>query len=157
MLINHVCRECGRTFKGGPRAYYCPECRDDRKRKQMNEYHARKRAGAVRKIGSTAMCESCGKPYTVQSGQQRYCPDCAENQIAAKDRQQGLEYYHKNKDWINPIRNLTRSTHVCRICGKVFVGEHKQFYCSPECLKEANRRHAEKWRKDHPGYYKTKK
>src|SRR5699024_11835568 len=63
-IRDRECVQCGRTFPGGPRARYCPECRAERKKEQYRQYHQRKRAGTVRKIGSTDMCIICGQPYT---------------------------------------------------------------------------------------------
>lgn len=31
MLLDRICKECDRSFEGGPRAYYCPDCRIERK------------------------------------------------------------------------------------------------------------------------------
>nr|DAW46093.1 MAG TPA: putative transcriptional regulator [Caudoviricetes sp.] len=75
-----VCRECGQTFSGGPRAWYCPECRAERKKEQKHRYQT---AGAVRPIGSTDVCVRCGKEYTVSNGLQKYCPDCAVEAVRA--------------------------------------------------------------------------
>ena len=30
-LKPRVCRQCGATFLGGPRAWYCPDCRAERR------------------------------------------------------------------------------------------------------------------------------
>ena len=35
-----TCRQCGRTFWGGPRAWYCPECRKERQAAQQQAYQA---------------------------------------------------------------------------------------------------------------------
>lgn len=136
MLYNRVCRSCGVAFKGGPRAWYCPDCRAERKRQQMNEYHERKRSGNVREIGSTSICESCGSPYVVVGSLQRYCRECSEKIIAENDRKQGLEYYHNNKDWINPARNESRriTEKFCERCGKPILVNGPSKYCN-ECRK----------------------
>ena len=75
-----VCRECGQTFSGGPRAWYCPECRAGRKKEQKHRYQTAK---AARPLGSTDTCVVCGKPYTVASSRQKYCPDCAAEAVRA--------------------------------------------------------------------------
>lgn len=31
---NRICKECGIKFSGGPRAWYCPNCRKERQKKQ---------------------------------------------------------------------------------------------------------------------------
>lgn len=73
-LKDRTCRTCGTTFKGGPRAWYCPTCRAERERvsrRKRNQHPPR------RKLGSIDQCENCGKDYIVNSGLQRYCPECA--------------------------------------------------------------------------------
>lgn len=76
-IRTRVCRTCGAEFPGGPRAWYCPGCRSDRQREQSRDAKRRKAAGKTRAIGSTDTCTICGNAYTVNSGRQRYCPDCA--------------------------------------------------------------------------------
>ena len=60
-LRDRVCRTCGSTFPGGPRAWYCPDCRAERTKKTNRAYKARAKAGNTRKIGSTDICQICGK------------------------------------------------------------------------------------------------
>lgn len=87
VLTSKVCRTCGTVFTGGPRAWYCPECRHARRLEKMRGYNAAIAAGTTRKIGSTSMCENCGKPYTVTSGRQKWCPDCRPEMIKQVDRE----------------------------------------------------------------------
>ena len=79
------CIQCGAAFKGGPRAWYCPECRAERIKQADREAKKRKSEGKVRKIGSTDFCKRCGKPYTVNSGKQMYCPECSEEAVKEID------------------------------------------------------------------------
>lgn len=134
---NRVCKECGKTFSGGPRAWYCPECRENRRRERDR---LRQKKGPNRKLGSTDYCVACGKPYIVNSGLQKYCPKCAPEQIAEIDRKQGLEYYTTNKDQINPKRNAKRAKDLkeltCAVCGKKFLGYENQKVCGEACRKE---------------------
>ena len=77
VLKERVCATCGSTFLGYPHSKYCPTC----KRAAMLEAHRRsnerQKNGTTRKLGSTDICQSCGATYTVVSGLQRYCPECA--------------------------------------------------------------------------------
>lgn len=137
---NRICNNCGRIFEGGPRALFCPGCRLERQRKQNAEHKARARAGKSRKIGSIATCTMCHQAYAVSSGNQKYCPNCAPEAVAERDRVQGLEYYHKNKEFINPQRNELRrkAMEKCNECGLEFDPQGTpRKYCSEEC----NRRH----------------
>lgn len=107
-LRDRICRECGRRFEGGPRAWYCPECRCERDKAQNRAYKARRRIGMTRPLGSVDHCTVCGAAYTVTGPNQRYCPTCAPDAIAAVDRQQALDWYRDNRDHINPVRNAKR-------------------------------------------------
>lgn len=70
-----VCPDCGKAFTGHYKCKRCPEC----------AAAAMARAGSrnnhvslsARRIGSTALCERCGRPYIIHSGAQRYCADCS--------------------------------------------------------------------------------
>lgn len=102
---NRICRTCGAQFSGGPRAWYCPDCRRERARIQKQRYN---RGEFARHIGQIDLCENCGKEYTVESGTQKYCPDCREEMHRQLDVKQSLEYYRENKEQINPARNERR-------------------------------------------------
>lgn len=134
-LLDRVCRECDRHFQGGPRAYYCPSCRADRQRQQWASYQRRKRVGKIRPLGSVDTCERCGESYTVEGGLQRFCPDCQSIQAAEHDRETSIDFYHLNKEQINPPRNERRriGSRKCEWCGEEF--DHrgtKRLTCSDE-------------------------
>lgn len=132
------CQMCGAAFKGGPRAWYCPDCRQARKIMQKREQNAKQAAGTTRKLGSTDHCENCGKPYTVNSGLQKYCPNCKDEMHKKIQREQSLEYYYENKEEINERRNIKRKHpgKRCIICGKDFYSPTVTIYCSEECKKD---------------------
>lgn len=91
-LRPRTCKECGATFKGGPRAWYCPRCRAERQAQQNREYQERKKRGSTRKIGQKYPCEICGKMYILSSGLQRYCAECAVNHLKEIDNKQSREW-----------------------------------------------------------------
>lgn len=84
MLLVRVCKACNCTFEGGPHAWYCPKCRKLRKKEYTEKNVIRKNQGESRQIGKLDLCEMCSKPYTVMSGTQRYCPECAPKAQAEK-------------------------------------------------------------------------
>ena len=134
-MYNKICRQCGASFKGGPRAYYCPICRVERTRDSWRKF-AQKGRKADRPIGSMDKCVACGCDYVVNSARQKYCPNCAPEQVKAVDRVQGLDYYANNQDSINLYRTMTRyQDRACAVCGKMFKTKTKQLTCSPECHK----------------------
>lgn len=132
MITTKHCKQCGRSFPGGPRAWYCPDCRYERRLERGRE---RKKHGAKRPIGSVDMCVICGNEYVVRGGNQKYCPECAKGAVAAIDRRQGLAYYRANKDTINPKRNENRRMPPVEreVCGKIFKTHTRAKTCSPEC------------------------
>lgn len=107
-LHPRTCRQCEAIFDGGPRAWYCPICREDRRRKASRDGKRRERARETRPLGSKDSCAVCGKEYVVNSGKQKYCPTCAPEAVAEIDREQGIAYYHDNAATINPARNARR-------------------------------------------------
>lgn len=134
VVKDRICKQCGKTFPGGPRAWYCPECRSERKKQQAAI--RRQRPGPNRPLGSIDHCVVCGKEYVVKGGMQKYCEDCAKSAVAEKDRAAGIAYYHENKDAINPARyeKLRVKEKVCIVCGKTFDPHGLPAeMCSDEC------------------------
>lgn len=135
MLYDRTCRQCNKNFKGGPRAWYCPTCREERKRESWQKF-ANKGRKADRPIGSIDKCKICNNDFTVNSARQVYCPICAPEQIKSVDRLQGLEYYTKHEDKINTRRTMIRySEKECVICGRKFKTKSKKLTCSDKCDK----------------------
>lgn len=131
---NRVCRQCGVTFPGGPRAWYCPSCRSDRRREADKQ---RKKTGTARPLGSTDICKRCGKEYIVNSGMQMYCNDCAEIAVKEKVRGHKREYYAENRDALNDHKREVRvDRKVCVICGAVFDADTPTVTCSPACAEK---------------------
>lgn len=108
LIKDCVCKECGTNFKGGPRACYCPSCREIRKKETLEKHRKNKKTGNTRILGSIDICEQCGEHYMVNAGLQRFCPNCQESHNQEYDKVTGLAYYHSNKDIINPKRNIKR-------------------------------------------------
>lgn len=154
-LLGRICRECDRSFKGGPRAYFCPDCRVERKRELWRRYVRNKRAGNVRTLGSTDKCERCGKDYTVKGGLQRFCPECQPIHAAEHDRRTSIEFYHENKERINPPRNERRRVGVrnCDWCGKEYRRTNRSLTCSDECRRLLRNK---KWNEKYGPRYRNK-
>ena len=132
MLQDRICRQCGRSFTGGPRAWYCPDCRKVRARRQQRE----RKCIARRPLGSMDICQRCGKPYTVTSSNQKYCPACQPIHAREYDRKTSLEFYQQHADKINPKRYVRRKVKqkICIICGKPFDPHGVPCKtCSEEC------------------------
>ena len=150
-IRDRTCRRCGRVFPGGPRAWYCPECRAGRQKDQAREAKRRKAAGKTRCIGSTDICTICGKPYTVASGLQRYCPDCIPAAYAEADRQQGRAWYAANGD--PDARRDLRQSHtaelLCIVCGKSYKPRDSSVTCSPACATTHRREQGRKFETTH--------
>lgn len=142
MIKERDCRQCGIVFQGGPRAWYCPDCRHVRR---LESQARMRKYGAKRPIGSSDSCIACNNKYIVQSGNQKYCKDCAPEEIAKMDNQLSLEYYNKNKDTINPKRYKARKKERwCVICGNKLEPNTQKITCSEECHKQRIRQHQRK-------------
>lgn len=71
------CSVCGAAISGGPNKKYCSICLKQVRADQHAQSRSRAASGTSRKLGSDAVCELCGKPYSVSSSRQRYCPKCS--------------------------------------------------------------------------------
>ena len=140
-LRTRTCRTCGKSFQGGPRAWYCPECRVERKRETDRRF---RRTGPARPLGSTDLCEVCGKPYVVESGRQKYCKGCAEAAVREVDRLQSLAWNRANTTPVQrrEERRTSTATIPCVVCGKGFVPRGVSKTCSPACAAQLARRKA---------------
>lgn len=107
-MLPRMCRQCGTTFLGGPRAWYCPSCRKERSAKANREHKERKRAGKVTPLGSIIKCKMCGKDIVKNSGLQEYCPECAEKHLREVDNVQSLEWKKKNTEKIRECKCALR-------------------------------------------------
>lgn len=97
-MLPRICRECGTTFLGGPRAWYCPSCRAERQKKVYKDFRERKKAGKVIPIGSIIKCEICGKDIIKTGGPQRFCDDCAKIHLKEIDNMQSLDWKRNNPE-----------------------------------------------------------
>ncbi|MEN6312775.1 MAG: hypothetical protein ABFD25_00850 [Clostridiaceae bacterium] len=106
-----------------------------------------KKNGPARPLGSIDKCERCGKDYVVEGGLQRFCPECQPIHAQEYDRETGLEFYHENKDRINPYRNENRRKDPvkCKWCGKIFAPGTRSNTCSPECERLYKNKQWRKW------------
>lgn len=152
---NRICRTCGCSISGGPRAWYCPSCRQERQRASDAEYKRRVAAGTTRKLGNYDKCVVCGKEYIINGGNQKYCRDCAPPAYAETDRVLSLDYYHNNSEDINASRNPRRrvppegNPRECTICGATFTTRSRATICgAPECRKKRHKEYESRCQKD---------
>ena len=139
-IRDRVCRQCGVTFPGGPRAWYCPNCRQQRYRESKAKYQKR---GPERPIGSTDKCSIFGKEYIVNAGRQRYCPDCAPAAIRENDRAASRQYALENNGRKQELR--AANLKICVVCGEPFASSTPTVTCSQKCAaihkKEIQKKH----------------
>lgn len=132
-LRPRVCRQCGATFEGGPRAWYCPNCRAVR---QAEASRRAKANGPQRPIGSIDKCKVCGAEYTVTGGRQRYCPSCKEAATRENIRRRSREYNAENREALRQKaddRRAASRAKICIICGKPFESSTPRVTCSDAC------------------------
>nr|DAE41133.1 MAG TPA: Thaumarchaeal output domain 1 [Caudoviricetes sp.] len=128
-----VCRQCGTTFDGGPRAWYCPTCRAERQRIRNA---AQRKTGARRPLGSIDHCVVCGKEYVVEGGLQKYCKDCAPEAIRAVDREQSKKWAKENGYYEARRAQGQNGIKICVICGGIIPPGSCSVTCSPECHRQ---------------------
>lgn len=111
-ILTRICKECGRPFPGGPRAWYCPDCRQERKRKHDKEFKERKRSGKVIPNGSIIKCEICGKEIVKNGGLQRFCDECSAKHLKEIDNKQSLKWKNENPEKIKESkRKISKKRH----------------------------------------------
>lgn len=144
-----ICRRCGAVFDGGPRAWYCPHCREVRRRLYKERAKENRKRGKNITLGeSIGKCEICGREFIYASALQRYCPYCAKEAWKASDRRQGLEYYHSHNTEEKRAERSERRREIysgkprksCKVCGRsIPLGSYRKGYCSADCAKIAQR------------------
>lgn len=97
-IFDRQCRECGNTFKGGPRAWYCQNCRAERIKEQNRKHKQLARLGHTKHIGDILQCVDCGKDYEYNFGVGDRCPECAKLHLKMIDNQQSQDWKRNNKD-----------------------------------------------------------
>lgn len=128
-ILPRTCRQCGAVFDGGPRAWYCPDCRKTRNKESKKRYRTN---GPSRPLGSIDHCTVCGKEYVVNSARQRYCPDCAPEAVRAVDREASKAWNAEN-DFYDRTPAERSGQKICVICGKPVPGGTARVTCSDEC------------------------
>lgn len=148
VVKDRTCRQCGATFMGGPRAWYCPSCRLDRQREQSRQH---KRTGPSRPLGSTDKCKVCGADYVVESGRQMYCKACAAEAIREVDNRQSREWNAENAtpEYRRALRDKAIKPRFCVICGKEFRPKDASITCSKDCSNELRRRNVSRYGAEH--------
>ena len=98
-LYLRTCTTCHAEFMAGRTAKFCPSCNAERIRQRDREKYQRKISGHLRKIGSTDTCQVCGKPYTVDHSNQKYCRKCSEPEL----KRQRMESHRRA--YADPVRH----------------------------------------------------
>lgn len=97
-ITDKVCKNCGITFSGGPRAWYCPDCRQERAKKANRDHKMRKRLGISRKVGDWQTCIDCGRKYAYYIGASERCPECSKKYGQMIDREKSKEWNKANRE-----------------------------------------------------------
>lgn len=143
VVRDRTCRQCGKVFPGGPRAWYCPACRQVRRKEANARYQAKGRK-ADRPIGSTDKCVRCGKAYNVNSARQRYCPDCAYEGTREADRPASKAWNQAHKATYYPQRNAKRRAARAAAPEPIRQKENAYWAAHKDKRAEKNRRAAQK-------------
>lgn len=97
-MLPRICKNCGNVFSGGPRAWYCPGCREERKRQQDRRHKQLVKAGEAKHVGDILQCIDCGKDYEYRIGSGSRCPECAKIHLKMTDNRQSREWNKKNRE-----------------------------------------------------------
>lgn len=142
VVLPRTCRQCGAVFDGGPRAWYCPACRIERKKESKSRM--RKKGKADRPLGSVDQCTVCGKDYIVKSARQKYCPDCAYEAVRAADRPMSKKWNQEHKETYYPARNAKRNQERKEHPEIIRAKENAYWQQNKDKLAAKNKRAAEK-------------
>lgn len=131
VVRERVCRQCGKPFPGGPRAWYCPDCRAERAREHKRCHQQR---GPARPLGSVDQCTACGRDYIVTGARQRYCPACAGTEVGRRVREHKRQYAADRAEQMAEYKAaMSANRNVCVICGRVFDADVPTVTCCAAC------------------------
>lgn len=158
VYTERACKDCGRILLLHIKSTRCPVCQRAAKLAADRACKQRQRQGLTRRIGSVDLCQSCGQPYTVSGGLQRYCKACAAQAVADNDRATSRDLARRKlsdaayRDARNANRRnaeFAATLRTCPVCGKDFAPAHgRQVSCSPECSAIQRARNNKKYRED---------
>lgn len=111
-MLPRTCRECGAVFLGGPRAFYCPECRAVRIKEGCKKCKERMKTESHVPLGSIIPCELCGVGIVKRGGNQHFCPECAKKHLKEVDNAQSQEWKKNNPEkYREAKREFSRKRH----------------------------------------------
>lgn len=128
-LAVRTCRTCGAQFVGGPRAWYCPACRAERRHAADAAHRERKARGLAVPLGSTRKCAVCGAEFAIRAARHIYCSRCAAAAYAAVDRKQART---RQERLGNPH---SRPVRLCVVCGATIPRGRRAGTCSDACAR----------------------
>ena len=100
-VFKKICEICGTEFQtGSNRTKYCVSCRKEKQLERNLIYKENKANGKVRRLGSTQVCDECGKPFTLNSASQRTCNECSAIRNAEKRSASNTKYRNNTYDQI---------------------------------------------------------
>lgn len=138
------CIDCGKLIYRPIKCIRCEACQLAINQERHKEHQ---RAKPARPLGSTDICTVCGKPYIVESGLQKYCPDCREAATRASiARKKNAYMAKKRKDpeaaaQMREAKQAALSPSLCATCGKPFISKFGAIYCCEACRKEGRRKY----------------
>lgn len=140
-----ICPDCGKRVWRPIRSIRCAECQEAANKSHDAAYRRRKDAGHARIIGEEYPCEACGKMYVLQSGPQRYCPECRDRAVTDNIRRQSRvwakETYGTQEGRAKRAQMRRRASvpmiRECGQCGKKYETLTSGMYCSEECRRKA--------------------
>ena len=98
-LKDFTCAMCGAAFQSvANHAQYCEACRHQKQLERARAYTARKELGENPNArGTTRICKTCGKEFSIKSAAQVYCSDACKPKRKTTS-EQVVESRRKNYD-----------------------------------------------------------
>ena len=148
VVKDRACRQCGATFLGGPRAWYCPSCRLERRREADRKYKAH---GTTRPSERKSVVEGKREAHGGRRTRKKYSPVCAPDAVRAVDQAQSRAWNEQNAtpEYRRALRDKAAISRKCVICGTEFRPKTPSITCSPECSQELKKRRAREYEAEH--------
>ena len=136
--VERVCKICGATFAGGPKARFCPKCYQTRWDNIQN---------GMERVTVDRVCKVCGIAFKGYHNS-KSCPNCAEEARLKISRE-----WHRAGGAARPLGSIDH----CLRCGKEYtVHGGLQKYC-PDCaaiaLREKDQEMSKRWNQEHKETY----
>ena len=134
MTHEYFCTDCGIPCCGSIASFRCSTCQEIANRETYRRSRERQANGTSRRKNQIYKCQRCGGDYILNSGNQRYCKECAPYAMVENKQEKSMQYREQHREEINAKKRVTPVEIKCEVCGKSFtVTNKRQRVCSDGC------------------------